>query len=35
MRTCWDGDLHVWTAVDVLPLDGMQVLVSLWDVALA
>ena len=24
MRTSWDGDLHRWTAVDVLPLDGMQ-----------
>ena len=24
VRTSWDGDLHRWTAVDVLPLDGMQ-----------
>jgi hypothetical protein len=23
-RTCWDGDLHRRTAVDVLPADGMQ-----------
>jgi hypothetical protein len=35
MRTSWDGDLHRCTSVDVLPLYGMQVLVSLWDVALA
>ena len=24
MRTAWDGDLHRCTAVDVLPVDGMQ-----------
>jgi len=24
MRTFWDGDLHRWTRVDVLPLYGMQ-----------
>jgi hypothetical protein len=24
VRTPGDGDLHGWTAVDVLPLDGMQ-----------
>jgi hypothetical protein len=24
VRTFWDGDLHRWTAVDVLPLYGMQ-----------
>jgi hypothetical protein len=24
MRTAWDGDLHRSTAVDVLPVDGMQ-----------
>jgi len=30
MRTSWDGDLHRCTSVDVLPLYGMQVLVSLW-----
>jgi hypothetical protein len=24
VRTSWAGDLRVWTAVDVLPLDGMQ-----------
>ena len=24
VRTSWDGDLRVWTVVDVLPLDGMQ-----------
>jgi len=29
-----DGNLRVWTRVDVLPPDGMQVLVSVWDVAL-
>src|ERR1017187_6200708 len=35
MRTSWDGDLHRCTAVDVLPLYGMQVLVSPGDVARA
>jgi hypothetical protein len=35
MRTSGDGDLHRWTAVDVLPLYGMQVLVSPGDVARA
>jgi hypothetical protein len=24
MRTFWDGDLHRWTAVEVVPLYGMQ-----------
>ena len=24
VRTLWDGDLHRCTAVDVLPVDGMQ-----------
>ena len=33
--TSWDGDLRRYTPVDVLPLNGMRVLVILWDIALA